>query len=289
METNTSILQHSTTPTPLADLHVHTRYSDGTYTAAELVGGACARGLAAVGVTDHDTMDGVGECLEAAKLAGLEIIPGVEITCQVDNIELHLLGYFFSDAWNALALRSVLDHAKGVRDQRTDALIARLNALGIDLTRQDVEGCSSAGTLGRPHVAMALVRRKIVQNVDEAFERFLRRGRPAYVERYRMSVAEAIGHVKRAGGVAVLAHPGLNHVDKRLPDMKAQGLGGLEVWHSRHSPAQSVHYLALAGKLGLLATGGSDCHGTARGEPIIGTVTVPYARVEALRAAAAAL
>ena len=286
METNTPILQHSTTPTRSADLHVHTRYSDGTYTAMELVRGACARGLAAVGVTDHDTMEGVGECLEAGKSAGLEIIPGVEITCQVDGTELHLLGYFFGDAWTAPALRTVLDHAKRIRDQRTDALIARLNELGVGLTRADVEACSTAGTLGRPHVAMALVRRKIVQNVDEAFERFLRRGKPGYVERYRMSVAEAIGHIKRAGGVAVLAHPGLNHVDKRLAEMKAQGLGGLEVWHSKHSPAQSSHYLGLAERLDLLATGGSDCHGTARGEPIIGSVTVPYARVEALRAAA---
>jgi len=170
-----------------------------------------------------------------------------------------------------------------VREERVRQFIVKLNQLGVPLTLADVTACSECGTLGRPHIAQALVRRQLVQSVDEAFDRFLKRGKPAFVERYRMTVAEAIGHVRRAGGVAVLAHPGLSRVDARIREMKDQGLAGLEVWHSQHTPAQVTHYLAMTGELGLLATGGSDCHGPIRNGPLLGTVRLPWERVEALR------
>jgi predicted metal-dependent phosphoesterase TrpH len=130
---------------------------------------------------------------------------------------------------------------------------------------------------------MALQKRGYVSSVDEAFTRFLKRGKPAYVERYRMEVAETIGHIKRAGGVAVIAHPGLNDLDEQLRDMVDQGMGGMEVWHSRHSAAQSKHYLQMAETLGVCATGGSDCHGSGRDGMLLGRIKLPYERVEALK------
>ena len=266
-----------------ADLHLHTRYSDGSYTPEELAREAARQRFAAIAVTDHDTLDGIPESLRAGDEFGIEVIAGVEITCRVETQEIHLLGYLFGDTWKNESLRAVLDHSRRVREQRVAQFVVKFNELGIPLTLQDVQQCSDAGTIGRPHVAMALQKRGFVKSVEEAFERFLKRGKPAFVERYRMTAAEAIGHIKRAGGAAVLAHPALNRIDAQIPNMVEQGLDGIEVWHSRQSPAQSESYLRLAERLGLLATGGSDCHGSVRGEPLLGTVKIPYERVEALR------
>jgi predicted metal-dependent phosphoesterase TrpH len=266
-----------------ADLHAHTRYSDGAYTPAELVCEARRCGLAAVAVTDHDTLDGVAEARQAGATLGVEVIAGVEITTRVAQHEIHLLGYFFNETWPNSTLMVALRHAQQVREQRARQFVAKLNELGVPVTIEDVAACSERGTVGRPHVAEALVRRGVVQNVEEAFERFLKAGKPAFVERYRMEAAEAIGHVKRAGGVPVLAHPALNRVDDHLHQLRDQGLAGLEVWHSKHSRSQTEHYRELAGKLGLIATGGSDCHGPVRGGPLLGTVSVGYEVVEALR------
>ncbi len=292
-------------PSRFADLHLHTHYSDGSYTPVALVREAARVKFAAIAVTDHDTLDAIPETLSAGQVFGLEIIPGVEITCRVDSHELHMLGYLLNGAWKDAGLRAVLDHSKRVREQRIKKFVAKLNELGVPLTLEDVveaavpggstpANCvrdgrrySLMGTLGRPHVAMALQQRGIVASVDEAFERFLKRGRPAYVERHRMTAAEAIGHIKRAGGVAVMAHPGLNRVDDRIREMVDQRLDGLEVWHSRHSRAQAEHYLKLTEQLGLLATGGSDCHGAVRGNALLGTVKLPYEYVEALKERAA--
>ncbi len=266
-----------------ADLHLHTRYSDGSYTPEELVRDAARLGFAAIAVTDHDTLDAIPESLLAGEEFAIEVIAGVEITCRVETQEVHMLGYLFDDTWKDKSLQAVLDHSKRVREQRIAEFVVKFNEIGIPLTLQDVQQFSNEGTVGRPHVAMALQKRGFVKSVEEAFERFLKRGKPAFVERYRMSAAEAMGHIKRAGGVAVLAHPALNRVDTQIPNMVEQGLDGIEVWHSRQSPAQSENYLKLAERLGLLATGGSDCHGTVRGEPLLGVVKVPYERVEALR------
>jgi hypothetical protein len=266
-----------------ADLHLHTRYSDGVFTPRELVQQAAQLGFAAIAVTDHDTLEAIPEALEAGKESGVEVIPGVEITSRTGTQELHILGYLFGSSWQDANLRAVLEHATRIRRQRVEQFVDKLNGLGIGLTVEDVYACSDCGTVGRPHVAMALQKRGIVSNVDEAFARFLKRGRPAYVERYRMDAAEAIGHIRRAGGVAVIAHPGLNTLDKRLREMVDQGLGGIEVWHSRHTPGQIQHYLELAEQLGICATGGSDCHGPIRNGLLLGTIKLPYERVEALK------
>jgi 3',5'-nucleoside bisphosphate phosphatase len=270
-----------------ADLHLHTRYSDGAYTSEELARAAVREGFAAIAVTDHDTLDAIPESLQAGRELGIEVIAGVEITCCVETKEIHMLGYFLGDGWQNPQLLAVLEHSKRVRARRISEFVVKLNELGIALKLEDVLACSDCGTTGRPHVAMALMKRGFVSSVDEAFDRFLRRGKPAYVERYRMSVAEAIGHIKRAGGLSVLSHPGLNKVDEHIPNMVEQGLDGLEVWHSNHSATQSEHYLRMTERFGLLATGGSDCHGMVGGKMLLGSVKLPYARVEALKQRAA--
>lgn len=267
----------------LVDLHLHTRYSDGSWTPAELCREAMHRQLSAISVTDHDTLDGIPAMVEESTRVGLEFIPGVEITCRVEATEIHLLAYFTGDTWRSPELQSVLNHSKQIRERRIGDIVTRINSLGVEITESDVLACSDCGTLGRPHVAMALMKRGVVKTTEEAFERFLKRGKPGFVDRYRMTVAEAIGHVNRAGGVAVLAHPGLNKVDHHLADMQAQGLAGLEIWHTRHSPTQTEHYRKTAERLGLIVTGGSDCHGNVRGRALIGSVPVPYECVTAIR------
>jgi 3',5'-nucleoside bisphosphate phosphatase len=273
-------------PSRFADLHLHTRYSDGTFTPRELVEQAVKQGFTAIAVTDHDTLDAIPEALAAGQELGLEVIPGVEITSRIDTQELHMLAYLFGDSWHDANLNTVLNHATRVRKERVEQFVAKLNELGIALTVEDVHACSACGTVGRPHVAQALLKRGFVASIEEAFNRFLKRGKPAYVERYRMDAAETIGHIKRAGGVAVIAHPGLNYLDKRLHEMVDQGMSGIEVWHSRHTPAQIEHYEKMAETLGVCATGGSDCHGLGRDGMLLGKIKLPYERVEALKARA---
>jgi predicted metal-dependent phosphoesterase TrpH len=275
-------------PARFADLHLHTRYSDGTFTPRELVEHAVKLGFTAIAVTDHDTLDAIPEALAAGKELGIEVIPGVEITSRIDTRELHMLAYLFGDSWHDPNLRSVLNHATRIRKERVVQFVAKLNELGVAVTVEDVYACSDCGTVGRPHVALALVKRGFVTSVEEAFNRFLKRGKPAYVERYRMEASETIGHIKRAGGVAVIAHPGLNYLDKRLHEMVDQGMSGIEVWHSRHTPAQIEHYEKMAETLGVCATGGSDCHGLGRDGMMLGKIKLPYERVEALKARAPA-
>ena len=273
--------------TASADLHLHTRFSDGGWTPAELVQEAARLGFVTIAVTDHDTLDGIAESLVAGAKQGVEVIAGVEITCNLDRTEAHLLGYFLGDTWQAPALRAVLDHAKQLRLDRIEQFVARLRQLGVPLSVADVMAGSDCGTTGRLHVALALQRRGVVTNVEEAFTRFLRRGRPAFVDRPRINLAEVIGHIERAGGVAVLAHPGLLNRDDQIEELATLGLAGLEVWHPRHSPAQTSRYLKITERLGLLATGGSDSHGPMRDELVFGSVRLSQERVEVLKTRAA--
>jgi predicted metal-dependent phosphoesterase TrpH len=277
------------------DLHLHTRYSDGNWTPAGLVRAAAERGLAAIAITDHDSMDGIVEAQAAvAEMrrggeATPEVMPGVEVTCCLGTHEVHLLGYFCGEGWRARPMQQVMAHARAVRRQRGEQIVARLAGLGVRLSFEEVLVCASGGAVGRPHVAMALMQRGYVGSLDEAFARFLRRGRPAFVERYRMSVAEGIRHIQRAGGAAVLAHPGLTRMDASIPQLALQGLNGIEAWHSRHNPSQTKRYRTMAKELGLIVTGGSDCHGTVRGlPPLLGSVHAPYDCLRALQDACAA-
>jgi predicted metal-dependent phosphoesterase TrpH len=275
-----------TVPTPgslFADLHMHTLFSDGTFTPEELAarGGKC--GLAAMALTDHDSVEGCARMAQACQALGMEFIVGTELTAEFADKEVHLLGYFL-DPHNAKLL-SEINKYQAVRKSRIHEMVARLNALDIPLRAETVFALANCRSPGRPHVARALVQEGLCQNMDEAFERFLKKGRRAWVPKCKVSALEAIALIHQAGGLAVMAHPGLNHCDEIIPSLAGQDLDGLECFHTKHTPKMSDHYLSLAARLNLLVTGGSDCHGFSKGQPLIGSVKLPGIYLQKLKAA----
>lgn len=268
-----------------ADLHLHTNFSDGTYSPEELVSNAKRCGLAAIALTDHDTVEGCAAAAAACEAVGIEFIAGTELTAEQNGIEIHILGYCL-DIHNPKLLTEI-ERFQSVRQNRIREMVARLNDMKVPLSSEAVFALANCRAPGRPHVARALVKAGLCGSLDEAFERFLKKNRPAWVPKFKISAADAIGLIHQAGGVAVLAHPGLNRSDDVIPGMVAASLDGIECFHTKHSTATSEHYLELADHFHLLVTGGSDCHGLSKGHPLIGTVKLPYQHVEVLRAKAA--
>jgi predicted metal-dependent phosphoesterase TrpH len=268
-----------------ADLHLHTNFSDGTYTPEELVSQAAKHRLAAIALTDHDTVEGCERAAAACKALEIEFITGTELTAEQNDNEIHILGYFL-DTHNQKLLSEIAKF-QAVRQSRIYEMVAKLNELNVPLKAEDVFALANCRSPGRPHVARALVQAGLCGTLDEAFERFLKKHRPAWVPKAKMSALTAIELIHQANGLAVMAHPGLNRTDEVIPDLVEAGLDGIECFHTKHSTAVSEHYLEIADKHNLLVTGGSDCHGMSKGKPLIGTVRVPYEHVERLRAAAA--
>src|SRR3954470_24519921 len=242
-----------------ADLHLHTQFSDGTYTPEELVTHAQRNGLAALALTDHDTVEGCARTGAACEAAGIEFITGTELTAEQDRNELHILGYFIDTQSRKLLLD--ISKFQTVRQNRIREMVARLRQNHVPLEVEAVFALANCRAPGRPHVARALVQAGLCSSLDEAFERFLKKNRPAWVPKFKISAADAIELIHSAGGVAVMAHPGLNHADEVIPGMVEAGLDGLECFHTKHSTAIGEHYLQIADRLNLLVTGGSDCHG----------------------------
>lgn len=245
------------------DLHTHTTASDGLLSPAALVQAVQAARLDVFSVTDHDTVDGLREAETPAHSAGLMLIPGIELSAFWKKVELHILGYFVDpqDA-NLLAFLRRMREGRRVRLQ---AMLSRLQAMGIVVEAGEVLARAKDGNVGRPHLARVLVQRGIVGSTDEAFERYLAEGRSAYVPRPEVTVQDAIRAIREAGGLASLAHPGLHHRDEAIPELVAAGLDAIEVYHVNHSPGLNGHYRRLAEQHGLLVTGGSDFHGAAGG------------------------
>jgi predicted metal-dependent phosphoesterase TrpH len=270
-----------------ADLHLHTRFSDGTYTPQELATHARRHGLAVVALTDHDTVEGCPAMAEACQQEEIEFIPGTELTAEVDGMELHLIGYLI-DVTNPRLLEEMA-HFQAVRQNRIREMVARLNRIDIPLQAEAVFSLASCRSPGRPHVGRALVQGGYCATMDEAFDRFLKKHRPAWVPKFKISAQRAMELIHHAGGVAVLAHPGLNRNDDVIAQLVAEGLDGLECYHSKHSASACEHYAAVARQIGLLVTGGSDCHGLNKGQPLIGSIKLPYVHVEELKRKAAEL
>ncbi|MEV5004430.1 PHP domain-containing protein [Streptomyces sp. NPDC093064] len=249
------------------DLHTHSNASDGTDTPAELVRNAAAAGLDVVALTDHDTTRGYAEAI-AALPEGLTLVTGAELSCRVDGISMHLLAYLFDPAEPALLAEREL--VRDDRVPRAKAMIAKLNALGVPVTWEQVARIAGDGSVGRPHVASALVELGVVPTVSDAFTRdWLADGGRAWVEKHETDPFEAIRLVKDAGGVCVFAHPaaakrGRTVPEPRIAEMAAAGLDGLEVDHMDHDPDARARLRGLAGELGLLATGSSDYHGSRK-------------------------
>ena len=275
----------------MIDLHTHSTASDGTLEPEALVELAAQKKLTAIALTDHDTVAGVARAQAAGGTLGVEVVPGVELSVGSERGALHLLGYFVrpEDA----GLRAKLGQWCAVRQERARLMVEKLAGLGIEISYAKVEVAAGSGSVGRPHVAREMMRVKAVRSVEEAFERYLRRGKPAYVPREMPEAEEAIGLIRSAGGVAVLAHPATlwlkgAELEARVKELRAQGLEGIEVHWSGHSPRQRQELLVLAKKLSVVATGGSDFHGENKpgiqlGSGRRGNVRVPEAVLQALR------
>ena len=275
------------------DLHLHTRYSDGSLTPAEVVTLAHQAGVTAVAVTDHDIVDGIPHAIEAATELGLEVVPGVELSSRLNGQELHVLGYFFD--WQDKTFRDHLARQRLARHVRNPQTIERLNALGLELSEDDVRAKAGSDSIGRPHIAQVLVEKGYVRDAREAFDRYLGEGAAAYVPRALSDTRDVITWIRHAGGVPVLAHPTWTRCEgeplyRLCESLKEAGLLGLEVFYSTHNRRQTSRYLELAKRLDLLVTGGSDFHGAAN--PAIqvgrgkGNLKVPAALLDPLRQAA---
>jgi predicted metal-dependent phosphoesterase TrpH len=255
------------------DLHIHSTYSDGTLSPAAIVDLAKKTGVLAIALTDHDTMAGVAEALARGSEVGVEVIAGIEISAWHEDMPLHILGYgLHVDEPN---LKHRLLRLQQGRLSRNTRIVANLNRLGINLTMAELEACSEHGQAGRPHLASLLVKKKVVSSEDEAFSRYLRRGGAAYAERFKYYAAEAIAMIREAGGVAVLAHPGmldfnLVSISGLLGELQRIGLRGVEVYYPTHSASTIQKLKRLADQLGLLITGGSDFHGNNRSKAPLG-------------------
>ncbi len=265
------------------DLHLHSTASDGQFSPSELVMMALERNLLTIAITDHDTTAGIDEALEAARGTGLEVIPGVEISCDVPHEEVHLLGYYLDH--HHPALQGKLRAMRDARLRRAKGMLAKLAALGFPLPWEMVAELAGGGSVGRPHIAQAMVKMGYVASAGEAFDLYIGRDGPAYVERYKLSPLEAVSLIKQAQGLPVLAHP--LKVIHFLPDLVEGGLIGLEVYYNGYS-AEDIRELAdLARKFDLIPTGGSDFHGPDVLDTVdMGGVRVPMESVERLRALA---
>jgi 3',5'-nucleoside bisphosphate phosphatase len=257
------------------DLHVHTTASDGTLTPAQVVREAAASGLVAIAITDHDSIEGVPEALDASANLGdpVSVIPGVELSAVHESLDVHILGYFLDHC--DPRLRVHLSDLRTARLNRARAIVETLDAAGYELSLDEVMDLSEGGAVGRSHVARALVHRGHAADVSDAFRRLLGRGRPFYVPKDVRTPSEVLQVILDAGGIPVLAHPGVTGADDLIPDLVAGGLAGLEAYHSEHDPDEQEHYALLARELGLLVTGGSDYHGPTAPNPHLGGVEMP--------------
>lgn len=244
------------------DLHIHSTVSDGILTPEEIVQEALGLGLEGIALTDHDTVGGIEPTWQYIRNNNcrLTFVPGIEMNTEVERYEVHILGYFIDHRNDQLLTR--LQELKRSREERALKMVKKLNAMGFDIKPARVAELARGHLIGRPHIAYALMEKGYVFSVREAFHKLIGNGKPAYVPRYKFLPEEAIQLVKAAGGVAVLAHPGLLNNDEMVLQLLALGVEGIEVYYPDHDEGQIEKYLQLAREKGLLITGGSDYHGT---------------------------
>jgi len=274
------------------DLHVHSTASDGSLTPREVVAQARAQGLRAIALTDHDTIDGLGEALAAGAELELEVIPGIEISAAHEPGSMHILGYFINHG--SARLDEQLRVLKQARADRNPQIVANLQKLGMAITMAEVEAVSGGGQVGRPHIAQVLVQKGYVADFQTAFEKYIGNHGPAYVNKFRFAPRDALAMITEAGGLASLAHPftleysSTGHLRSIMIQLRDWGLAGLEVYYPEHAPERQAAYKKLALEMGLLMTGGSDFHGSIKPEITMGRVGpnlyLPYELVEKMKA-----
>jgi predicted metal-dependent phosphoesterase TrpH len=257
-----------------ADLHTHTYHSDGTRSPKEVVDLALRCGIEILAISDHDNLAAFFEIKSYADQQGVTLIPATELSCGYDGIDVHVLAYAFDPHDERFELR--LRHFRDSRQQRGYAILEKLRTLGINLRPERVEELCGGGSMGRPHVARALVEAGHVESVGDAFKQYLGTGKPAYVEKERFRIEEAVELVHACGGVTSVAHPSIYPEHRRLlPELLDRGIDGIEVFHPEVPYEDQEHYRALARFRGKLVTGGSDDHGAAKATETLGTIRVP--------------
>ena len=254
------------------DLHLHSTASDGTNAPEIVVLAARDAGLRALALTDHDTVEGIPAARDTARAVGIELVPGVELSAYEGASEVHVLGLHLTrleDMHDALAV------FRAARRERAEGIVRLLNGLGVRITFDDVLAVARDASIGRPHVARALVENGWAMDLRDAFDRYLGAGRPAYLDKRRITIPEAIDLIHRSGGIAVVAHPGAEGSRERLEALVAMGLDGVEVIHPSHSAEDRARLLALTRHFALVPSGGSDSHGSADGVRVVGSMKVP--------------
>lgn len=265
-----------------ADLHIHTTYSDGILTPREVVIWAHTKGISDIAVTDHDTTEGIEEAVKYSIDYNLNVIPGIELSCTEQNDEVHILGYFID--YKSPIIKSFTEVLKNARESRNIEILKKLNKLDIDISIDEVRKISKDGSMGRPHIAKALINKGIVDTVEGAFKIYLGYGKPAYVERFKISVKDGIKLIHSIGGVAVMAHPGLIHNQRIIKNILKEDIDGIEVIHCKHTEAQTKHFTEVADNLNLIKTAGSDCHGyLENGMPKLGDFNIDSSVVTLLK------
>lgn len=270
-------MQRTDDETPAVELHTHSTASDGAYPPATLAEMCAEAGVRLWALTDHDNCHGCAEAARAAREHGITFVPGVEISSYAGT-SVHVLGYGVEPGGSVMS--DFTERRVEARRRRTRRMIERLDELGIEVRFEEVVACAEGDILGRPHLAQALVERGAVSSVDEAFDRFLHTGGPAHVMTRWPTVEEAIAIIHRAGGIAVLAHPGQYDLDEAIEGWVEAGLDGIEVEHPNHQPADRRRYEAMADRFDLLATASSDFHGNRGYGVELGDVTLSRARLE---------
>jgi 3',5'-nucleoside bisphosphate phosphatase len=262
------------------DLHVHTNASDGCLTPTELVDLAKRHEVGVLAIADHDTVAGLPEARVAARRLGISLIPAIELSSHAPGSEVHVLGYFVDFSNPSLARE--LDALRSSREERAKAIVAKLNGLGLDIELARVQEIAGEGCIGRPHIAQALMEKGYCENFQEVFTKYLGFGGPAYVERLKLTPAEAIALINRCGGFASLAHPTTLNLGEMLPVLVAAGLAGLEVHYKDYTPLQREELARVARANHLIPTGGSDYHGIEQTEVLPGEAQVPPEVAEGL-------
>ena len=259
----------------MIDLHMHSTGSDGTYAPAELVRQAKAAGLTHMALTDHDTVAGLAEAREEAGRQGISFLGGLEISAELQPGTMHILGYGFDESSPALLDR--LEYVQRARRERNPGIVQKLNDLGFALTLEEVAAKAGGTVVGRPHFAQVMVEKGYVASTQEAFDKYLAKGKPAYLDKVRLSPEESVAAIRGAGGVAVLAHPlqlkatDEAHLETMVERLACAGLQGMECYYRNHTEEDTARFLRLAEAYGLFATGGSDFHGTNRPRIQLGT------------------
>ncbi|MFH1622108.1 MAG: PHP domain-containing protein [Candidatus Omnitrophota bacterium] len=264
----------------LADLHLHTNFSDGTFTPEQLVKVTKNVGLACIAITDHDCISGIEPAIREAD-NDLEVIPGIELTAEIDSAEIHILGYFIDH--NSNSLEQELDKINLIRRKRVYGILEKLKSLGMDLKPEDVFEISGLGSVGRLHIARAMQKRGFISNIYEAFSKYIGDKGPAYVGKFSLTPQDAIKLILEVKGIPVLAHPHIYNSDELIPSFVKAGLRGIEVYYPEYSEVVIRYYAQIADKYNLLVTGGSDCHGDAKPNIAVGKISIPYELVERLK------